>query len=52
MVEHVADQYCQKIAGILLREAEDDIRERAYGYAHGIWAPAVDNPFAPPPHST
>ena len=52
MVDHVADQYCRKVGGILLREAEDDLREAAYFHAHGIWAPAIDNPEAPPPHST
>lgn len=52
MVDHVADSYCRMVAGILLNEAEDEIRERAYAHAHGIWAPAVDDPLAPPPHST
>lgn len=52
MVDHVADSYCRMVTGILLIEAEDEIRERAYAHAHGIWAPAVDDPFAPPPHST
>ena len=52
MVDHVADAYCRMVAGILLEEAEDDIRERAYAHAHGIWAPAIDDPLAPPPHST
>lgn len=52
MVDHVADSYCRMVAGILLNEAEDEIRERAYAHAHGIWAPAIDDPLAPPPHST
>lgn len=52
MVEHVADEYCRKVAGILLQEAEDEIKERAYAHAHGIWAPAINDPYAPPPHST
>ncbi len=52
MVDHVADEYCRKVSGILLFEAEDEIRERAYAHAHGIWAPAIDDPSAPPPHST
>jgi D-alanyl-D-alanine dipeptidase len=52
MVEHVADAYCRRIAGILLSEAEDEIRQRAYDHAHDIWAPAVDDFSSPPPHST
>lgn len=52
MVDHVADQFCRRVAGVLLTEAEDEMRERAYAHAHGIWAPAIDDPLAPPPHST
>lgn len=52
MVEHVADQFCRRVAGVLIEEAEDEVREAAYAHAHGIWAPAIDDPLAPPPHST
>lgn len=52
MVQHVADSFCRKVAGILLSEAEDDLRDLAYALTHRLWAPATDDPTAPPPHST
>lgn len=52
MVEKVAAEYCQRVANVMLAEADNDLLMLAYDRAHELWAPPTDNPYVPPPHST
>lgn len=52
MVEHVADEFCRRVANIVLAEADEELEMLAYEHAGTLWAPATDNPYMPPPHST
>lgn len=52
MVDKVADEFCQRVANVMLLEADNELLMLAYEHASELWAPPTDNPYVPPPHST
>jgi D-alanyl-D-alanine dipeptidase len=51
LVDAVADDFCRRTEGIVLRKAPPEIRDRAYEFAHALWF-RPDDPASPPPNTT